>query len=821
MKKFAEIAVEAPLDACLVYSIPGHLSSDVERGSRVLVPLGRRVVAGYVVAVRAEAPEEVKGIKPVMDVLDQSPIFDAQRLRFYRWLSSYYSCSLGVALSLACPAGAAVKGSRVLRPAPASKDARAKEDGLAGEILAQLRSSGRGVSTAELARRFKGRAVNNAVNRLLRLGLATEETVIKRGAGPKTETLAAATGPRSAEHAALLARAPAQARLYETLSERGESSLSALKAELGPVSAPLRGLVKKGLATTRQAAVARDPLVDIRARTERFEPNAEQRSAIGAILKGVGSRTYSPFLLYGVTGSGKTLVYLKVIEEVVKSGKRAVFLAPEIALTSGPAAYLKARFGRRVGLCHSALSEGERMDEWRRMLAGEVDVVVGARSALFSPLKDLGLIIVDEEHETSYKQEEGVRYNARDSALMLASILGITVVLGSATPSVESFYNAHNHKLTPLRLKERVMERSLPEVEVVDMRGAEDKGAVLSKRLVSLMSETLENKGQVLLFLNRRGFSSFIICGECGRAFTCPNCSVSLTMHKRARTLRCHYCDLAQELPSECPECRGTNLVTPRAGTEKVEEEVRALFPEARLGRMDRDTTRTRGSATRIMEAVEQGRVDILIGTQMASKGHDFPGITLVGVISADTGLNIPDFRSAERTFQLITQAAGRAGRGETPGRVVVQTLNPSHFCIKTALYHDYDAFYAEETELRKEVGYPPFTRLCALRIEGKSEARVARAARVLAGIADRARAGRARIEVLGPAPALITRIRGRHRWQMLVKAAPGKRTHQKGAGDGAVKALHAFVREIRAGFEEKKPPGVNLVVDMDPITTV
>ncbi|MFQ5736371.1 MAG: primosomal protein N' [Thermodesulfobacteriota bacterium] len=807
MKDFAEIAVELPVEGAFTYAVPPELKAGVRTGKRVLVPFGRRTVTGYVLALSSTPPPEASRARPIIDLLDPEPIFDAKRLEFYRWLASYYFAPLGEVLSLIHPGGASVRSHRHFFLTDEGKAALAggRRDGVEGEILAFC---AKGITHSALLKRMHPRPVHSVIERLKKAGLLREEVRLKGGGSMKTGRYFS-INPEIGENGAVegLKRSPIQAKVYKYLLRHGETPAPRLATEFGNVSQAARRLVEKGLVRVDERQVLRDPLSDIAPRRARFAPNAEQREAICEITASIKKGGYAPYLLYGVTGSGKTLVYLEVLEEAVKAGRKAVILAPEIALTPWPAAYLADRFPGRVALAHSGLSEGERFDEWSRVIRGDADIVVGARSALFSPIKDLGLIIVDEEHETSYKQEEGVRYSARDAALMLARYLGITVVLGSATPSVETFHNAQAGKITPIVMRKRVEQRALPKVEVMDMRGR--KKEVFSGRLAGLMDATLRDGHQALLFLNRRGFSSSLLCRDCGHSFSCLNCSVTLTMHRSRHELKCHYCDLAVPIPEECPECGGANLSAPGTGTEKVEQEVRELFPRARVGRMDRDTTGRKGSAKRIIDAVESREVDILIGTQMVSKGHHFPGITLVGVISGDTSLNIPDFRSAERTFQLITQAAGRAGRGEVPGEVVIQTLNPGHYCFNAAALHDYESFFAEEIELRKEAGYPPFVRLCGLRFEGLSETRVERAALSLRKAADRLAGGKDMgITVLGPAPALLAKVRGRFRYQMLVKCPD-------------VKRLHPFVKALKRSFEGARATGVTLSVDMDPLSMI
>ena len=794
-KAFAEIAVELPLDNTFTYAIPDELAKDVEIGKRALVPFGKRLVTGYIVGFPSSPPSAVKGIKPISDILDPVPIFDEARLKFFRWMSSYYFSPLGEVLSLIHPGSLNLKSSRLFRAASApSRALKPLESGI-------LEAAKKGVSLSALKKRFRDSPVLSTIERLKREGLLTEEEDLTGGGSKKTERFVRLL---SGAEKPVFRNSPVQEKAYEYLSGiGGEITLSALSEALFDARDAIKRLEDKGVVTIEERQVMRDPFSGMAPKEAPFEPNAEQKAAIDSIKEGMNSAVYSPFLLYGVTGSGKTLVYLKALEEAVRLGKRAVILSPEIALTPWPAAYLRALFPGRVALCHSGLSEGERIDEWQRVLKGEADIVVGARSALFSPVKDLGLIIVDEEHETSYKQEDGVRYNARDAAMMLAKHLGITVVLGSATPSVESFHNARTGKLKPLVIRNRVDSRPLPTIEVLDMKGSKE---VLSERLSGLLRETVREGMQALLFLNRRGFSSSLLCRDCGHKFECLNCSVTLTLHKGKRQLLCHYCDLSIPAPDLCPECDGVNLVTPGAGTERVEEEVARIAPEARVGRMDRDTASGKGAARRIIEDVEARRLDVLIGTQMASKGHHFPGMTLVGVVSGDTSLNIPDFRSAERTFQLITQAAGRAGRGADPGHVVIQTMNPGHYCYNSIVAHDYDSFFANEIETREELFYPPFSRLCTLRLEGAREADVLNCATGLKAAAEGIiRAKRYEIFALGPAPALVQKVKNRHRWQVLLKAKN-------------INALHTLVSALRANFISQKT-AVNLAIDMDPAT--
>lgn len=798
MKKFAEIAVALPVEGAFTYGVPEELSREARLGKRALVPFGNRTITGYILGLSSSPPPDISRVKPIIDILDSEPIFDEKRLKFLKWVSSYYFAPLGEVLSLTHPGSANIRSSRVLKAVP--HDSAGIENPFAAEILEAAK---KGITLASLARRFKNRPVYSTVESLKKKGLIIEEENLKGGGSKKTARFVSAVQVCPPP---VFRNSNMQEKVYNHLLANGQTPLSSLSAELGEAAGAVARLAEKGLAVVEERQVLRDPISEITARDASHAPNEEQAKAICEIKNALGAGGFSPFLLYGVTGSGKTLVYLKILEEAVRLGKKAIILAPEIALTPWPAAYLKTLFPGRVALAHSGLSEGERMDEWARVLKGEADIVVGARSALFSPVKELGLIIVDEEHETSYKQEDGVRYNARDAALVLGKELGITVILGSATPSVETFQNAITGKLKALRILNRVDNRGLPEVETLDMKGCKD---VISPRLSALIQETLDSKKQAVLFLNRRGFSSCLICRDCGHSFTCLNCSVTLTLHKGKRSLVCHYCDLTVQAPDECPYCSGTDLITPGSGTERVEEEVKRLFPEARVGRLDRDTASAKGAARRTIDEMEEGRIDILIGTQMVSKGHHFPNVTLVGVISGDTSLNIPDFRSSERTFQLITQAAGRSGRGIDAGRVVIQTLNPGHYCLAAALSHDYDSFFSKEIEAREELDYPPFTRLCVVRVDGTNEGRVIESINGLKKAFEQLlKSRRMDIQALGPAPALVSKVRGRHRWQMLLKGAD-------------LKTLHSIAGALKAVFERRKEAGVSLTLDMDPLSTV
>jgi len=540
-----------------------------------------------------------------------------------------------------------------------------------------------------------------------------------------------------------------------------------------------------------------------------LELTPHQQRALERLKGRILSQKFSVTLLHGVTGSGKTEIYMGVISQALDLGKQALLLVPEIALTPQLIARVKGRFREQVALLHSGLGGGERAEEWKRAYQGAASIVVGVRSAIFAPLERLGVIIIDEEHDPSYKQGETPRYHARDVGIMRGRLVGCPVILGSATPSLESAYNAKIGKYHYLHLPERVESRSLPLMEIVDM-GEEvkrEKGvAILSSRLREAIRERLERGEQILLFLNRRGFARFIQCEECGWAFQCPNCSVTLIYHMDEEGMVCHYCGYVEPAKDFCPHCRGFRLHPYGIGIERVEEEAKASFPKATVARMDRDTTRGRSSHARILREFFRGKIHILVGTQMVAKGHDFPNITLVGVISADSSLHLPDFRASERTFQLLTQVGGRAGRGEKGGEVIVQTYHPHHFSIQRAQAYDFPGFYEAEVALRKELRYPPYSRIIAITLEGGNSATVERMSHMFEQILQSEKKTGKALEILGPSKAMLWKLKNRFRWQIMLKGAD-------------VAQMHTLLRK---GFERFKRDhsegrGVNVIIDVDP----
>ncbi len=602
---------------------------------------------------------------------------------------------------------------------------------------------------------------------------------------------------------------PRQQEILHHLAQEGEVPIAVLERKIAGARAAVVGLEKRGLVTGGSMEVQRRPLVREEERGE-APPllTSHQEGAMERIARAIQRETFQGLLLWGVTGSGKTEIYLRATELCLKKGRQAMVLVPEISLTHQLVREFRSRFGERIAVLHSRLSQGERCDMWREVHRSQLPIVLGARSALFAPCRDLGLIIVDEEHETSYKQEEGLRYHARDLALMRGKFSKAIVLLGSATPAVETFHNARKGKIAGLELPERVEGRPLPTVEIVDLRrqkAPEGGRGVLSRALQEAMEETLGKGEQTLLFLNRRGFATFLLCQDCGHVFQCPNCSVTLVHHRSEKALRCHYCGWGQPAPALCPACRGTGVTDLGMGTETIEEAVHERFPEARILRMDRDTTARKHAQKEILRAWRRGEADVLVGTQMVAKGHHVPNVTLVGVILADTSLNLPDFRAAERTFQLLLQVAGRAGRGDRPGRVIVQTFHPHHPAVLFSAAQDYRAFVANELPAREEAGYPPFRHLILFRMIGPGDEETAVAARLVGELARKICRRREGVDALGPSPAPLARIKGRYRWQLLLKG--------KTRGE-----LHGAARQIlELGRQGLLRSRVRLSVDVDP----
>jgi primosomal protein N' (replication factor Y) len=780
-----------PLD----YRVPEGLR--MEAGMRVLVPLGGRRSMGVVIELRA-GPMPEERLRDVIALLDDAPVLDSALMRLVDWMADYYLAPAADVIAAALPPALRVETERAVEATGVDREIGGTER----ELIAFL-AENRNTAIASLERRF-GSGTRRAIRRLETLGLVRIVERLRREATP-TRRVRFYRALASTSLETSLASRPALAELHRYLRDHpaGEAPLAEIRPSFPNAATKLRRLAAAGRVAFRDEGRYRAVLPAAPAPDREVTLSAAQRVAASAIEAAIGTG-FEPFLLHGVTGSGKTEVYLRGVAAARAAGRTALLLVPEISLTHQLVARVRARFGAGVAVLHSQLGDGERWDEWRRIARGEVDVVIGARSAVFAPLGRLGLIIVDEEHDGSYKQADGVRYHGRDVAVMRAKLTGAVLVLGSATPSMESFANARSGRYRLLKLPERVEARPLPAVRLVDLRGEAAASGPLSPLLSAAVEANLAAGGQTLLFLNRRGFANFLQCRACGEPLMCPNCSVTLTVHRASRALRCHYCDHTIAPPSVCPGCGEPALRDWGIGTEQLESLLARSFPGARIGRLDRDTTRRRGSLERLLERWTGGGLDILIGTQMITKGHDVPGVTLVGVVLADLSLNVPDFRAAERTFQLLAQVAGRAGRGERAGQVIVQTLQPAHMSLQAAVAHDFATFAEKELAARRGLGYPPFGRLVLLRAEGGDAGAVRDTAHLLASRL-RALSG-GRFAVLGPAPAPLERLRQRHRQQILIRSRSGNALRQ---------AARAVLGEVAADAAARQ---VRLIADVDPV---
>lgn len=703
-----EVAIPLHMERTFHYRVPTALLTQAIPGRRVFVPFGNRRLTGYILATLESS--DTPGLKEIIDVLDDDALWTDNELVFLRWIASYYLHPLGEVLKTALPSGINLKSGKI---------------------------SGQGAETTT-----GGRSVRF-------------ETYYRPGA--QSEQLRA-LGAKAAE-------------VLKLIREESAVPAAELRKRFGQCSAQLKRLAELGLVEQEQREVYRDPFRE--ETSERDVPqelNCHQQSAFDTACEALDKQKFAPFLLHGVTGSGKTEVYLQVIAHTLDQGRNAMVLIPEISLTPQLVRRFRARFGGGIAILHSGLSDGERYDEWRRIRRGLARIVIGARSAVFAPLENIGIIVVDEEHEASFKQTDGLRYNARDLALVRGQQEQATVILGSATPLITSRYAVEQGKLALLSLPERVRGIPMPSVETVAMQGVK---STISPQLHQALEETLAQGGQAMIFLNRRGFATFLTCSECSNPLTCPNCSVTLTFHRSRGQSVCHYCDYSVPAPGTCPACGCLELKELGAGTERVEHDLRELIPQARILRMDSDTTSGKGSHNRILSRMIDGTADILIGTQMITKGHDFPGVTLVGVINGEASLNMPDYRSAERTFQMLSQVFGRAGRGDMPGKVLLQALNPSHYAIQCAISHDNAGFYNQELDFRREAGYPPFAFLAGLGISGTAEQAVEQRAGTTVRLLQQIKHELSlRVEILGPAPAPLYRLRGRFRRQILLKSS-------------------------------------------------
>lgn len=752
----ADVAVPIPIERTLAYSVPPDLEDRIKVGARVTVPLRGKLITGFVRGLSRVGEGEMK-LKAIKSIADEHPVLTEELYNLAGWISGYYIAPIGEVLAAMSPPQVRFKRRYRLEKTPGDLEMEMirASDPVRAAIIDAL-SSGRPIGLDTVKRKVGHRDIGAELQALEDEKYISHETVAVKRRGSRL--------------------------LAKRLEEMAGATEIPGRAEVGaPVLTP------------------------------------HQEAAFRGISETIDAEQFGVSLILGVTGSGKTEVYLRLIERVVARGRKAIYLVPEIALTPQIMERVGERFGSRAALLHSGLSTGERYDTWQRIMSGDVDVVVGARSAVFAPFSNLGLIVVDEEHDTSYKQQDSPRYNAREVAIVRARAVGAVVVMGSATPTLETYHAALEGRYGFHELPDRISGGVLPEVQVVDLKESGTESP-FSEEARQAIEDSIDRNEQVLLFLNRRGFSNFIQCADCGLVPRCKNCCVSLTYHSGRRDLVCHYCDHTEPGWDLCPKCGGSNITYVGLGTQRVEDHIAEKFPETTCARFDRDAMRRKGSTEALLNDFGSGMVRFLVGTQMLAKGHDFRSVGLVVVVNADVSMNLPDFRSGERTFQILTQVAGRAGRGEVAGKVIIQTFNPDHHSLKYVTAHDFKGFYAEEAEMREELVYPPFSRLVRVVVEAAHQVEAETAARKLAALAAQQaeafhKAGslnqdgspRNRIEVIGPSRAPLAKIRNVHRWHMMLKGAPRKN-------------LSPFVRlcleKVRAAGI---PSGVRFSVDVDP----
>jgi primosomal protein N' (replication factor Y) len=808
--ELVDVSLPVPLDQPFTYSLPETLRHRVQVGSRILVPFGTRKLVGVILRCHDERPPVA--IREALRLIDSEPVLSAELMALGRWIAGYYCAPLGDVLRGMLPLASEIRRGKIWSLTDAGRDAArqllldSSPDDPAAQVLGMLEK--RPLSAAYLAKALP--LADKAIRALERKGfIAAEQVQTERDPlrAPADRlrvemTTRAEHTSRAREQAEFKLNKPERELLAFLELHPGSHNLKQLEDMVRNASPAARSLARKALVslTPEPAGIAGMPL------RARHTLNEAQQAAYDRIREAIEKGAFHTFLMHGVTGSGKTEVYLTAIETALAAGRGALLLVPEIALTPQMAGQFFSRFGDKVAILHSAFTDVERTEQWRRLRSGAARVVVGTRSGVFAPVQNLGLIVVDEEHDGSYKQEETPRYNGRDVAIMRAQQAGACVVLGSATPSLESRHNADKGKYTLLELPGRIEARPMPQVELIDMRQEfleTRKQETFSRKLIEALGARLEAGEQTIVLLNRRGFSSFVACRACGERVQCINCSLTLTFHKRDRRLLCHYCGYAEKVPTKCPKCASDHIYFLGLGSERVEEELHRAFPAARIARLDRDTVTGKRQYETILHDFREGSYDIMVGTQMIAKGHDIPNVTLVGVVNADIGLGMPDFRAAERTFQLLTQVSGRAGRGAVPGIVLVQTINPDHYAVRLAALQDYPAFYEKELHFRRMMLYPPFSAMANVLVRSEKQEMAMRMSSELGLLLS---PPPEKLRIMGPAEAPVPRLKNEYRYQFLIKSASRK-------------VLNELLQSIRKYAADHKWNATALVIDVDPLT--
>jgi primosomal protein N' (replication factor Y) (superfamily II helicase) len=811
MPQYCDVAVPVPLDATFTYLVPED-SPEPVIGGRVIVPFREQRLCGIVTELHDRKPEFT--VKRVSQVLDTTAALTPELMQLGRWIAQYYIAPIGEVFRGMLPLSAEFRrviGYRIINK---GIDALHAASTVGSSLRSRKEPEHQMLEYAVLNRLADGEVVREGT---LRSSSGASRAVLQTLVRKKWIAREDLSDVRDASRTIQIATLkqvegkinPNQQTIidYLRLQEGERASVDALR-ELAVPRTTLQTLVKRGLVELSEEA-AGFRMSGMKPRKLEFLLTKDQKTALEAIVTAVDERKFLPMLLHGVTGSGKTAVYLSAMQSVLAKGRSAILLVPEIGLTPAVAADLHQIFGNEVAILHSALTDDERAEQWKRIRSGESHIVVGTRSAVFAPVTSLSLIVVDEEHDHSYKQEEMPRYHARDVAVMRAKMCDAAVVLGSATPSLETYYNAVQGKYRLLELPERIEKRPLPEVEVLDMREEfqrTKKDEALSRKLIEEIGERLAKQEQVMVLLNRRGYSAFVLCRECGETVQCKNCAIAMTYHKREHRLVCHYCGFTRPAPKTCPKCGSEYVQYLGTGSEKLEHVLHGLFPQARIARLDRDTVRGRDDFERMLTALQDGEIDLLVGTQMIAKGHDVAKVTLVGVVGSDAALSFPDFRAAERTFQLLTQVAGRAGRGEAPGRVVLQTFFPDHYAIQFAAAHDYRGFYEKEIRFRSWMHYPPFNAVSNVLVRSQKLDEALAWSGILGKWFESTRLHGVR--VMGPAAAAIVRLKTEYRYHFLLKSPSREK-------------MNSVLRAMLDHASEQKIPRNNLIVDVDALSLI
>lgn len=820
---YAEIVFPLGFRKSFTYLVPGELESQAKIGVRAVAPFGRRTLTGFVIS-KPRSISLKEELKPIIDIIDAQPVVDKDGLKFYEWLADYYLCSFGEALKLAVPYGSDVESKRrIISDRSISLHLLLKEknkDSTRAKILKVLSEKDQ-ISLQQLQKLVKKKNIYSILRTLQENGVVTLlDTIQKAKVKAKTVNyvkLSMTVGEVYSIFPEIERRSPKQLKvLLELVNAKGKGlPVAELLNKTSSSKSSLDSLAAKGIVKIYEQEVDRRYVEHYREEQTKFSLSEKQSEVVAEVSKSISGSKFKTYLLHGVTGSGKTQVYIELTKKVIELKKTALILVPEISLTPQITSRFFNSFGDEVTVLHSRMSPGERFDSWQRIFKGKSSVVIGARSALFAPLKNIGLIVIDEEHDASYKQADMIpKYNARDSAIIMGSIVNCPVLLGSATPAIESMYNSKTGKYHLLELPERIDNARLPVITLVDVNKERKKHRmenIFSKTLLDKVEERLKRGEGVIILQNRRGFSTQIYCTDCGEVEICDNCSVPMVYHINKNKIECHYCGLVKDLPNACTHCGSIQIKYFGTGTERVEDELEYYFPKARLSRIDSDSITKRSALSRLLISFGSGEIDVLVGTQMVSKGLDFSRVTLVGVISAETTLWLPDFRADERTFQLLTQVAGRAGRSKSPGEVIIQTQNEKHFALQMVLQNNYHGFYEREIRDREKMGFPPFTRIALIEAKDQSNEKAKGA---ITGFHIAIKKYRKWLKILSPTPAIISKLKGQYRYQILIKSP--KETDPGG------KILRKAILDSFAEFNRKsRYKDVRLIYDVDPQSVI